>query len=140
MEALRLRPRPGRPTFYQVTPGANPEPELDSQARISEEIEAIGRTYGEGTESQPRLDYPPYRSSRLRHPTKATEPADPEGVELWSPVFGDLDVDAGEADLTVQHDSEPIGERMVVTGRVVDGDGRAVRRQLVEVWQANAAG
>ena len=35
---------------------------------------------------------------------------------------------------------EPQGERIVVTGRVLDGDGRAVRGQLVEVWQANAAG
>ena len=34
----------------------------------------------------------------------------------------------------------PIGERMVVTGRIVDGDGRAVRRNLVEIWQADAGG
>jgi protocatechuate 3,4-dioxygenase, beta subunit len=140
MEAPRLRARPGRPTFYQVTSAVTPEPDLDSQAQITEEIEAIRRAYGQGTESQPRLDYPPYRSSRLRHPTKALEPADPEGVELWTPVFGELDVDASEADLTDQHDAEPIGERMLVTGQVLDGDGRPVRRQLVEIWQANAAG
>ena len=36
--------------------------------------------------------------------------------------------------------ASPIGERMVVTGRVVDGDGRPVRHQLVEIWQANAGG
>ena len=29
---------------------------------------------------------------------------------------------------------------MVVTGRVLDGDGRPVRHQLVEIWQANAGG
>ena len=45
-----------------------------------------------------------------------------------------------EADLTIQHRGEPVGERMVVTGRVLDGDGRPVRHQLVEIWQANAAG
>ena len=45
-----------------------------------------------------------------------------------------------ESDLTIQHDGDPIGERMVVTGRILDGDGRPVRRQLVEIWQANAGG
>ena len=50
------------------------------------------------------------------------------------------DVGPLEADLTIQHGGEPIGERMKVAGRVLDGDGRPVRRQLVEVWQANAAG
>ena len=45
-----------------------------------------------------------------------------------------------ESDLTIQHGGEPIGERIVVTGRVLDGDGRPVRRQLVEIWQANAGG
>ena len=43
---------------------------------------------------QPRLDYPPYRSSLLRHPTKDLHHADPEGVELWAPAFGHQDVDA----------------------------------------------
>ena len=61
----------------------------------------------------PRLDYPPYRSSLLRHPTKDPHQADPEGVELWAPVFGERDVDPLEADLTIQHGGEPIGERIV---------------------------
>ena len=91
-------------------------------------------------ETQPRLDYAPYRSSLLRHPTKDLHHADPEGVELWAPCFGARDVAALESDLTIQHGGEPIGERIVVTGRVVDGDGRPVRRQLVEIWQANAGG
>ena len=112
-----------------------------TQAQISAEIESISAAYDTATgETQPRLDYPPYRSSLLRHPTKAPQQADPEGVELWSPVFGERDVDRSEADLTIQHSGEPVGERMVVAGRVVDGDGRPVRGQLVEVWQANAAG
>jgi protocatechuate 3,4-dioxygenase beta subunit len=110
-----------------------------SQAEISAEIEEIADGYI-GGEPQPRLDYPPYRSSVLRHPTKALQQADPEGVELWAPVFGARDVGPLEADLTVQHRGEPQGERIVVTGRVVDGDGRPVCNQLVEVWQANASG
>ena len=105
------------------------------------EIATITKDYERAgvEESQPRLDYPPYRSSLLRHPTKDPHHADPEGIELWAPAFGHRDVGALEADLTIQHGGEPIGERMVVTGRVLDGDGRPVRRQLVEVWQANAA-
>ncbi len=47
---------------------------------------------------------------------------------------------AAESDLTIQHTGEPVGERIVVSGRVLDGDGRPVRHQLVEIWQANAAG
>ena len=113
-----------------------------TQADVSAEIAAISRAYAESgtTETQPRLDYPPYRSSVLRHPTKDLHHADPEGIELWAPVFGHQDVDPLEADLTIQHRGEPVGERMVVTGRVLDGDGRPVRHQLVEIWQANAGG
>jgi protocatechuate 3,4-dioxygenase beta subunit len=109
---------------------------VDTQANINQEIADLT---GEKA-SQPRLDYPPYRSSVLRHPTKDPQAVDPEGVELWAPCFGHRDVGEAEADLTVQHAGEPIGQRMVVTGRVLDGAGRPVRHQLVEIWQANAAG
>jgi len=113
-----------------------------SQRAVSAEIAEVAAAYAESglEETQPRLDYPPYRSSILRHPTKDLHHADPEGVELFAPVFGQRDVDALESDLTIQHAGEPVGERMVVTGRVLDGDGRPVAGQLVEIWQANAAG
>jgi protocatechuate 3,4-dioxygenase beta subunit len=113
-----------------------------TQAQISDEIGAIIEAYHASptTETQPRRDYAPYRSSVLRHPTKDLRHADPETIELWAPCFGHRDVAALEADLTIQHAGEPIGERMVVTGRITDGDGRPVREQLVEIWQANAAG
>jgi protocatechuate 3,4-dioxygenase, beta subunit len=119
--------------------GVDPATRTSTQAEITAEIEAIRSRHQPGSRQQ-LLDYPPYRSSVLRHPTKDPVTADPEGVELWAPVFGERDVDPVEADLTVQHDGEPLGERVVVTGRVVDGDGRPVRRQLIEIWQANAAG
>jgi protocatechuate 3,4-dioxygenase, beta subunit len=45
-----------------------------------------------------------------------------------------------DADLTRQHKGQPLGERIVVSGRVLDSDGKPVRHTLVEVWQANAAG
>ena len=85
-------------------------------------------------------DFPPYRSSILRHPTKNPRLVDPETIELWSPAFGQRDVALLEADLTLQHRGEPQGERITVTGRVLDSWGRPLRNQLVEVWQANAAG
>ncbi|MGD9959437.1 protocatechuate 3,4-dioxygenase subunit beta [Nocardioides sp.] len=113
-----------------------------TQAEISAEIAELGRAYAESgvVETQPRLDYPPYRSSILRHPTKDLHQADPETIELAAPCFGHRDVGSLEADLTIQHSGEPLGERIIVTGRVVDGDGLPVRHQLVEIWQANAAG
>ncbi len=101
-----------------------------SQGEVSAEIGAIESAYQRSgyEESQPRLDYAPYRSSLLRHPTKDLHHADPEGVELWTPCFSERDVHPLESDLTIQHHGAPIGERMVVTGRIVDGDGRPVRR------------
>jgi protocatechuate 3,4-dioxygenase, beta subunit len=113
-----------------------------SQNDISAEITAIDADYHRTglEETQPRLDYPPYRSSLLRYPKIELHHADPEAVELWAPCFGERDVTEPESDLTIQHSAPPIGERIVVTGRVVDGEGRPVRRQLVELWQANASG
>ncbi|HYA09020.1 MAG TPA: protocatechuate 3,4-dioxygenase subunit beta, partial [Gaiellaceae bacterium] len=43
-------------------------------------------------------------------------------------------------DLTKQHSGDPLGERIVVSGRVMDENGRPVRDTLLEIWQANAAG
>ena len=82
-----------------------------SQAEVSTEIEAIESAYQRAgvEETQPRLNYAPYRSSVLRHPTKDLHHADPEGVELWTPCFGPRDVGALEADLTIGQRGEPIG-------------------------------
>ena len=60
--------------------------------------------------------------------------------ELTGPAFGHEAVGELDSDLTRQHSGEPLGERIIVTGRVLDRDGRPVRSTLVEVWQANAAG
>ena len=112
--------------------------DMETQELISKEIAGLHASRP-GLE-RPLLDFPPYRSAMLRHPTKDPRPADPEGAELVAPVFGHSDVDPLEADLTIQSGGQPIGERIVVSGRVLDGDGHPVRGQLVEIWQANAAG
>ena len=55
-------------------------------------------------------------------------------------MYGHERIGPVDDDLTVQHDGEPLGERIIVHGRVLDGDGRPVRDSLVEIWQANAGG
>jgi protocatechuate 3,4-dioxygenase beta subunit len=88
----------------------------------------------------PPVSFPDYGSNRLRAPMRPLLPL-PRGLaELSGPVFGDDVVTPDEADLTRQHAGEPVGERIIVLGRVTDSDGRPVRQSLIEVWQANAAG
>nr|WP_325208572.1 protocatechuate 3,4-dioxygenase subunit beta [Salinibacterium sp.] len=117
-----------------------------TQDEINAEMQALEQEYRDGVaaggpvEERTRIDYAPYRSSLLRHPTKSLALADPETIELHSPAFGHRDVSWVESDLTIQHNGDPLGERMVVTGRLLDGDGRPVPGQLIEVWQANSAG
>ncbi|HEY3995738.1 MAG TPA: protocatechuate 3,4-dioxygenase subunit beta [Mycobacterium sp.] len=110
-----------------------------SQGDITAEMARIAAEYC-GEQRQPRLDYPPYRSSILRHPKHPLVVVDPEEIERSAPCFGHQDVDSLDADLTSGHESEPIGERTIVTGRILDDLGRPVAGQLIEIWQANAAG
>jgi protocatechuate 3,4-dioxygenase beta subunit len=112
---------------------------IATQTEIDDEMAAVQQAAPSGL-VQPRIDFRPYRSSELRHPTKDPHHADPEEVERFAPVFGHRDVDPIEADLTLAPGGEPIGERIKIAGRVLDGDGRPVAGQLVEIWQANAAG
>jgi protocatechuate 3,4-dioxygenase beta subunit len=113
--------------------------DLSTQAEVSAEISAAHEASSDGR-SHPDRAFAPYRSSILRHPKQTLVRADPEDIELVSPVYGHSDVSLEEANLTIQHSGEPLGERIIVTGFVLDGDGRPVRNQLVEVWQANAGG
>jgi protocatechuate 3,4-dioxygenase, beta subunit len=91
-----------------------------------------------GTEVQ--VDYPGYHSTRRRAPDRPFVTLPEELNSLSGPVFGGDVVGEEDGDLTRQHDGEPLGERIIVTGRVVDEDGHPIRAALVEVWQANAAG
>ncbi|MEO5875095.1 MAG: protocatechuate 3,4-dioxygenase subunit beta [Streptosporangiaceae bacterium] len=110
-----------------------------NQAAIDAEIAAL-RGSRPGA-AHPDRGYAPYRSSALRHPLQPLVVVkDPDAVELAGPVFGVTDVTALDSDLTRQHHGEPLGERITVTGRILDRAGRPVRRQLVEIWQANASG
>ena len=91
-------------------------------------------------EGQPPYLWPEYVSTRLRAPLEPLVIVAETLSELTGPAFGDGDVGELDHDLTRQHDGEPLGERIIVSGRVTDRDGRPVRSALIEIWQANAAG
>jgi protocatechuate 3,4-dioxygenase, beta subunit len=94
----------------------------------------------EGADAHPPLDFAPYKSTALRHPNQPLMYLPQSVTEVTGPRLGDERVLAGDDDLTAQHGGEPIGERIVVSGRVLDTEGKPLRGTLVEVWQANAAG
>lgn len=90
--------------------------------------------------SQPESLYPPYMGTRRRSPSRALIILPHTLSEVTGPLFGHETVSETDHDLTRQHSAEPLGERIIVSGRVLDEDGRAVANSLIEVWQANAAG
>jgi protocatechuate 3,4-dioxygenase, beta subunit len=90
--------------------------------------------------TQPAYLHAPYASTVKRAPTRPLVVVPQTLSELTGPVFGPEAVGPGENDLTRRTGGEAIGERIIVTGRVMDEDGRPVPDSLVEIWQANAAG
>ena len=89
----------------------------------------------------PPLDFPGYKSTRLRHPKQPLIYLPQSMTELTGPALVSATrIGALDHDLTRQHDGEPIGERMTVSGRVFDTEGKPLRNTLVEIWQANACG
>jgi len=90
--------------------------------------------------TQPNHLHPSYVSSIKRAPAKPLIYLPHTLSEITGPLFGKESVDVKASDLTKQHSGQPLGERIVVSGRVIDEDGRPVRDTLIEIWQANAAG
>ncbi len=88
----------------------------------------------------PPLDSPEYRSSALRHPKAPLVYLPLTVTERTGPQLGAERVGPLDHDLTRQHRGEPVGERITVSGRLLDAGGRPIRDSLVEIWQANAAG
>ena len=93
-----------------------------------------------GNAADPPSLSPGYKSTVLRAPSRPLVIIPQTLSEITGPVYGHSDVKPGEADLTKQHAGEPLGERIIVQGRVLDEAGRAVPNTLVEIWQCNAAG
>jgi protocatechuate 3,4-dioxygenase beta subunit len=90
--------------------------------------------------TQPEYLSPGYASTVKRSPRQAPIALTPTLSELTGPRFEPARLGAHASDLTQGHAGEPLGERIWVTGRVLDDAGRPVPNTLVEVWQCNAAG
>src|SRR5215211_7609473 len=104
-------------------------------------MEVTNRVRGYRRENaDPPYLHPDYKATQIRAPAQPLIPLAHTLSEVTGPVYGDRPVGELDNDLTRQHGGEPIGERMILHGRVLDGDGRPVRGTLVEVWQANSAG
>ncbi|WP_210485824.1 protocatechuate 3,4-dioxygenase subunit beta [Microvirga antarctica] len=85
---------------------------------------------------------PDYKTSILRSPRFPLLSLDNTISELTGPVFGDALLGPLDNDLIRNYakDGDPIGQRIVVYGRVLDENARAVPGALLEFWQANAGG
>jgi protocatechuate 3,4-dioxygenase beta subunit len=83
---------------------------------------------------------PAYRSTLLRHPLEPLVAIPQTLSEITGPVYPYDAIGPVDNDLTQQHAASPLGERIIVEGRVLDENGRPLPRTLVEIWQANAAG
>ncbi|MFI9508841.1 protocatechuate 3,4-dioxygenase subunit beta [Nocardia sp. NPDC052566] len=91
-------------------------------------------------DTHPPLDSPGYKSTALRHPRQPLVLLPHRLTEITGPVFGEDLIGAADNDLTAGHPGEPMGQRIVVHGRLLDGDGTPIPHSLVEIWQANAGG
>ena len=88
----------------------------------------------------PPYDWYDYVGTRLRHPKQPLVILPYTETERTGPAFGESAVRPQDADLTQQHEGEPLGQRLILEGRVLGSDGKPLAGQLVEIWQANAAG
>jgi protocatechuate 3,4-dioxygenase beta subunit len=94
----------------------------------------------ESTGSHPPYDHLAYASTRKRAPRNAPVRLEHTLSEITGPRFERDVIAPDENDLTHFDGGEALGERIIVTGRVLDEDGRAIPYTIIEIWQANAAG
>ncbi len=91
---------------------------------------------------QPPAYAPNYKTSVPRSPRQALLSLQGSLSELTGPTFGHRDIAPLDNDLVKNYakTGDPVGERIIVHGRVLDENGRPVPNTLVEIWQANAGG
>ena len=129
------------PTSSRAAAGSKPAGPADRRAaqRASGPSNISScRRYPEKT--QPPYLYPPYKATVRRAPQKPLIVVPHTLSELTGPVFGHGPISETDNDLTRQHAGEPLGERITVSGQVLDDCGRSVPHTLIEIWQCNAAG
>ena len=93
--------------------------------------------------SQPKANYPDYRSTILRHQGLKLVALPQTLADTRGPVFGHMDLGDNDHDLIINYAStgkSAIGERIAVAGKVLDESGKPVPNALIEVWQANTGG
>ena len=90
--------------------------------------------------TQPDYLFPPYASTVKRSPLQPLVLLPASLSEVTGPVFGHDLIKANDHDLTKQGHGDPVGERIIVSGRVLDTNAKPVAHTLVEIWQANSAG
>ncbi len=88
----------------------------------------------------PPYDHRAYASTHKRAPRHEPIRIEHTLSEITGPQFARDTLRPGDDDLTLFAGGEALGERIIVTGRVLDEDGRAIPHSLIEIWQANAAG
>lgn len=91
-------------------------------------------------DTQPEYLSPHYKSTVARSPRQPLVIIPQSLSERTGPLITPERLRPEDADLTAFGSAAPLGQRIIVSGRVLDEDGRPVRRALIEVWQANAAG
>ena len=105
-------------------------------------MEWKGEFYERDRAVQPPALAPDYKTSVLRSPRHALLSLENSLSEITGPLFGEQDLDPGDNDLITNYatDGEAVGQRIIVHGRVLDENGRAVPNALIEIWQCNAGG
>src|SRR5829696_3751642 len=122
-------------TFGKATTLGRRFPRRYAAPFASREEPIMATTYPiESLEAHPPYLYPGYRSTVRRAPSRPLVIIPHTLSELTGPVYGHESVREHDGDLTRQHAGEPLGERIVVSGRVLDEDGRPVPNTLVEIW------
>jgi protocatechuate 3,4-dioxygenase, beta subunit len=98
-------------------------------------------TVAEYVEVNPPYVYPNYEISKLRAPLQPVVVVPDELLRRTpGPNFSRIPHRDGDADLNHQHPGQPIGQRIILFGRVLDNAGRPVPHTLIETWQVNGAG
>lgn len=109
---------------------------------MAHEKGSLGEFYMRDRQRHPPALAQDYKTSVSRSPRFAALSLDQTLSELTGPTFGHGDIADIDNDLikNFAHDGDPIGERIILHGRVLDENGRPVPKTLVEIWQANAGG
>ena len=104
--------------------------------------DTLNEFYQRDLSQHPPAFTPGYKTSTLRSPRQALLSLQNTLSEVTGPLFGRDELGSLDHDLIRNYaqDGEPIGERIIVHGRVLDENARPVPNALIEVWQANAGG